>query len=160
MEPIKDIDLSKDWSTIAEQMKESGGFVAKKFGIGVDILEKMLKENVGSILVKRGEDAVGIITINDLVRATLNRLDFDETTASGIMSSPLETCERDDDLDLAMKKFEASGRSRLIVMHGGKVAGILKKSIAERFKGVSGIYNFSPRTRSLPFRRGSGSSQG
>ncbi len=44
MEPIKDIDLSKNWSTIAEQMKESGGFVAKKFGIGVDILEKMLKE--------------------------------------------------------------------------------------------------------------------
>ena len=44
MEPIKDIDLNKEWNELAKEMKESGGFVAKKFGIGAGILERMLKE--------------------------------------------------------------------------------------------------------------------
>ena len=123
------------------------------------VAEKMLSENVGSILVRRGEDSVGIITINDLVRAALKQFDFEETVASQIMSSPLETCKSDENLDQVMKKFESSGRTRLVVMQSGRAVGVLKKSVAERFKGVSGVYNFSPRTRSLPFRRGSGSSQ-
>ena len=44
MEPIKDIDLTKDWSELTSQMKDSGGFVAKKVGIGVEIIEKMAKD--------------------------------------------------------------------------------------------------------------------
>ena len=44
MEPIKDIDLKKDWKELAGQMRDSGGFVAKKLGLGVDILEKMCKD--------------------------------------------------------------------------------------------------------------------
>ncbi|UCG95083.1 MAG: deoxyhypusine synthase [archaeon] len=44
MEPIKDIELDKDWKELAKQMKDSGGFVAKKFGLGVEILENMVSE--------------------------------------------------------------------------------------------------------------------
>lgn len=46
MEPIKDIKLDdvKGFSDLLQQMKESGGFVAKKMGIGLDILEKMQKD--------------------------------------------------------------------------------------------------------------------
>lgn len=44
MEPIKDIDLNRNWNELAGQMKDSGGFVAKKVGVGVDILEKMVSD--------------------------------------------------------------------------------------------------------------------
>lgn len=44
MEAIKDIDLSRDWKEMAGQMKDSGGFVAKKLGMGVDIIEKMSQD--------------------------------------------------------------------------------------------------------------------
>ena len=43
MEKIKDIAIEKNWNDLARQMKDSGGFVAKKLGIGVDILEEMEK---------------------------------------------------------------------------------------------------------------------
>lgn len=121
------------------------------------VTELILKEQVGSVLVNRGELSVGIITGNDLLRAVLNGLDFEKTAARDIMSQPLAACACDEDLDQALKKFDETGRSRLAVTSGEKVVGILKKSIAERFKGFTGVYQFSPKTRSLPFRRGSGS---
>ena len=119
--------------------------------------EKILNEKVGSIIVNRGEESVGIITTNDLLRAVLKGLDFDTAKASEIMSQPLETFEVEKDLDEALKKFEETGRSRLVILKDNKVVGILKKTIAERFKGVSGAFKFSAKTRSLPYRRGSGS---
>jgi len=120
------------------------------------VVETILTENLGSILVNRGEESVGIITSNDLLRAVLEGLDFDTTPARDIMSQPLETCDSEKSLDQALKQFEKTGRTRLVIKTGHKVVGILKRSIAERFKGVTGMYQFSPKTRSLPFRRGGG----
>jgi len=121
------------------------------------ISEKILKEKVGSIIVNRGEESIGIITTNDLLRAALKGLDFDAAKAPEIMSQPLDTFNVENNLDKTLKKFKETGRTRLVIMKKGKVVGILKKTIAERFKGVSGAFKFSAKTRSLPFRRGSGS---
>ncbi|RLG60745.1 deoxyhypusine synthase [Candidatus Geothermarchaeota archaeon] len=46
MKPIKDLEISKEISIneLINQMKEGGGFTAKKLGICVDILEEMLKD--------------------------------------------------------------------------------------------------------------------
>ena len=85
------------------------------------VAERMLSENLGSILVRRGEEAVGIITTNDLVRAALKTLDFDKTDARQIMSQPLETCDSEHNLDQALKLFDSTGRSRLVVKSGDKV---------------------------------------
>lgn len=124
------------------------------------VAEIMLKEKVGSVLVNQGEEHVGMITMDDLIRGMLKRLDFDKAKAGEIMSHPLETCGCEQDLDYALKKFEKTGHSRLVVKKGDKVVGILKKTIAQRFRGVRDFYTFSPKTHSLPFRRGSGSSIG
>jgi CBS domain-containing protein len=115
------------------------------------VTELILKENVGSIIVNRGEESIGIITANDLLRAVLKGLDFDTNAARDIMSHPIETCNSGQDLDEALKKFDQSGRSRLIVKKDDKVVGILKGSIARHSKR---LYQFSQKTRSLPFRRG------
>ena len=121
------------------------------------VSEKILKENVGSIIVNRGEESIGIVTTNDLLRAILKGLDFDAVRANEIMSQPLETFDAEKDLDEALKRFEETGRTRLVILKGGKVMGVLRKTIAERFKGVATAFKFSSKTRSLPFRRGSGS---
>jgi CBS domain-containing protein len=121
------------------------------------IAEMVVKENMGSILVNRGEESVGLITTNDLLRAALKGLNFDTAVAKDIMSQPLDTCNCDDSLDEVLKRFEETGRTRFIVKKGDKVVGIIRKTIAERFKGFTGLYQFSGKTRSLPFRRGSGS---
>lgn len=121
------------------------------------VSETIIRENVGSVLVSRGEETVGIITTNDLLRAVLRGLDFATARAGDIMSHPLVTCNGDDSLEQVLKLFDQTGRSRLVVMHEGRVVGLLRRAVAERFKGVAGLYSFSPKTRSLPFRRGSGS---
>ncbi len=41
MKPIKDIKPTGDIEKLARQMYESGGFTAKKFALGIDILEQM-----------------------------------------------------------------------------------------------------------------------
>ncbi|MCD6478028.1 MAG: deoxyhypusine synthase [Candidatus Aenigmarchaeota archaeon] len=47
MQPIKDMNLDdvKNVKDLVRQMKDSGGFVAKKVGIGAEILEKMVKDD-------------------------------------------------------------------------------------------------------------------
>ena len=121
------------------------------------ISEKILKENVGSIIVNRGEESIGIITTNDLLKAALEGIDFDAAKAAEIMSQPLDTFNAENTLDKALKKFKETGRTRLVILKEGKVVGILRKTIAERFKGISSTFKFSAKSRSLPFRRGSGS---
>lgn len=121
------------------------------------VAELMLNEKSGSVLVQHGEDAVGMITANDMLRAILAGRDFEATVAADIMSSPLDTIDIGNDLEQAMKRFEETGRTRLVVMDGARVAGVLNRKIAERFKGVSSLVHFSDKTRSLQFRRGSGS---
>ena len=46
MKPVKDIKLQKDMNTddLVKELLESGGFTAKKLGLGVDILETMVKD--------------------------------------------------------------------------------------------------------------------
>ncbi|MCD6367718.1 MAG: deoxyhypusine synthase [Candidatus Aenigmarchaeota archaeon] len=46
MQPIKDMNLDdvKDVKELVRQMKESGGFVAKKVGMGADILKNMVED--------------------------------------------------------------------------------------------------------------------
>jgi len=46
MKPVKDIDVSEsgEIDELLKKMHESGGFVAKKVGVAVDILERMLRE--------------------------------------------------------------------------------------------------------------------
>ncbi len=46
MQPIKDMELDKikNFKDLASQMKESGGFVAKKIGVGAEILDSMVKD--------------------------------------------------------------------------------------------------------------------
>ncbi len=50
MEPIKDIELSDSIDELARQLYQSGGFTAKKFSLGIRILERILQDNCTKFL--------------------------------------------------------------------------------------------------------------
>jgi len=102
----------------------------------------MLDRNVGSVLVESGHDVVGIVTKNDLLRAYLSGRSWKETTAAVLMSHPVATCDADDTIDEALHKFQNTRYSRLAVKDKtGKIVGVAKRKIVERFLLVSAGYD-------------------
>jgi len=120
------------------------------------IIALLSDEDVGSLLVVHGEQGAGIITIHDVLGAIMDGRDLDTTYARDIMSHPLVCIPQDMSLEDALREFERTGHTRLVVMSGSKVSGILKKTVAERFKGLAGMYTFTPASRTPPFRHGDG----
>lgn len=118
------------------------------------IVELLRTENVASVLVVHGEQSAGIITVNDVLGAIVDGRDLDATCARDIMSHPVVTIAQDMSLEDALREFDRTGHTRLVVVSGDKVAGMLKKSVAERFKGITGLYTFTPASRSPQFRHG------
>jgi len=124
------------------------------------IIALLRTENVGSVLVVHGEDSVGIVTTDDVLGAIVDGRDLDATSARDLMSTPLLSIPQDMSLEDALREFERTGRTRLVVMSGTRAAGMLKKSVAERFKGLTGLYRFTPASRSPTFRHDSGAMKG
>jgi len=50
MDPVKDIELSNRIDKLTRELYQSGGFTAKKFSQGVEILERMLREDCTKFL--------------------------------------------------------------------------------------------------------------
>ena len=119
-----------------------------------EVAKKIIDEDVGSVLVKKGENIVGIITEKDLLRATLKNKDFDETQAAEVMSSHLDCCEAEDSLEKCMEIFEKTKRTRLVVKEEGKVVGVMRKKIVERFLSVSKKYSLAEIAKTPRFRTG------
>jgi len=108
----------------------------------------MLDRKVGSVLVKSAHDVVGIVTKNDLLRAYLSGRTWKETTVDAVMSHPVATCNADDTIDEALREFENTRYSRLGVKDkSGKIIGVAKMKILERFQLISANYDMVRRQR-------------
>lgn len=111
----------------------------------------MLDRNVGSVLVESGHDVVGIVTKNDLLRTYLSGRSWKETTADVVMSHPVATCDADDTIDGALHKFQNTRYSRLAVKgRTGKIVGVAKRKVVERFLLVSAGYDIVRRQIARP----------
>jgi CBS domain-containing protein len=110
----------------------------------------MLKHNVGSVLVEDSQrEIVGIVTKNDILRQMIAGKNLKTTQAGDIMSYPVASCNRTDTLEEALRKF--GNYSRLVVKaEDGKVVGVAKKKIVERFANVSLAYDFIQRRLRKP----------
>jgi len=122
-------------------------------GINDDLTEIskiMLKQNVGSVLVMdMKKEVVGIITKNDVLRQLIAGRNLKTTVAKDVMSHPVAFCNRTDTVEEALKKFQ--DYSRLAVKgEDGKIVGVVKKKIVERFAQVSLAYNFVQRRVQKP----------
>ena len=112
-----------------------------------DIARLMLEQNVGSVLVEEGGRVVGIITKNDLLRQIISGKSLEEK-AEYVMSHSVASCNKTDAISEALEKFQ--GHSRLVIKdEKGKVIGVVKKKIAERFARTSLAYDFVHRHRHI-----------
>ena len=120
------------------------------------VAQKIIDEDAGSVLIKKEEELTGLITEKDLLRAILKNKDFETTQAGEVMSSPLDCCNAEDTLEKCMELFEETKRSRLVVKREGKIVGVMRRKILERFLNTAKRYSLAGIARTPRFRTGRG----
>ena len=92
-------------------------------------VQKMLKFNIGSVIVTNNGKPIGIITErNILEKIVAPRYDADNLHAKDIMSSPLITIDENDAVEEAAKIMGRKTIKTLPVLGGNKLVGIVTSS--------------------------------
>jgi CBS domain-containing protein len=100
-----------------------------------EAIEEMDDRNVGGLIVKDGEEIVGIITERDYTRnVILKDRSSKETTVATIMTSKLVTITPDRTIEEAMRLMTQMRCRHLPVFKDGKLDGIL--SIGDLVKAI------------------------
>ena len=120
------------------------------------VAQKIIDEDAGSVLIKHEEEIAGMITEKDLLRAVIKNKDFETTKAGEVMSSPLDCCDADDSLEKCMELFEKTKRTRLVVKREGKIVGVIRRKILERFLKTAKRYSLTEISKTPKFRTGRG----
>ena len=112
-------------STVARIMNKQ----PKTVGPGVSIVsaaKKMQTERVGSLLVKKGKNFVGIVTDTDIVRrAVATNKNLSKLTVEKIMTSPICTIEGSQPVDDAQDMMGDLGVRHLAVTKAGEIVGVV-----------------------------------
>ena len=92
----------------------------------LEAVERMVEENVGSLLVTEGDDVTGIVTERDYLRrvAVEGRTD-QETSVQEIMSSPLIVVTPQTSIDECMALMTNKRIRHLPVVEAGELVGIV-----------------------------------
>ncbi len=111
--PVKKV-MSQRLTTIDHRMDLK--FVAKQ----------MASEDVGSLLVTKDSEVVGIITETDIVRRALAQdIDLGSTKVEELMSYPVHSIDEDESLDTAHQVMGEHHIRHLLVTQAGKPTGML-----------------------------------
>ncbi len=100
---------------------------------------KMKEKRIGSLLVEKDEQYIGIITETDIVRKAVARgLDLKKETVGSLMSSPVITLDQQRSPRDAHDLMGESGVRHLGVTQNGKIVGVVSvRDILIFFKGQS-----------------------
>jgi CBS domain-containing protein len=91
-----------------------------------DAAEKMIKRDVGCIVVTEDGDIVGIVTKGDILRNSLLKIqDPKKTLVGAIMSKPVITISPESSLEEAAKLMSQNKVSKLPVLDNGLLVGII-----------------------------------
>ncbi len=91
-----------------------------------DLATLMTLKNIGSLLVTKGEEFVGIVTEVDIVRKVVyQKIDPKTTTVESIMTSPITTIEYDRSVMEANNLMEEKHIRHIAVTREGEIVGIL-----------------------------------
>ena len=101
----------------------------------LEAVERMVEENVGSLLVTDGDDVAGIVTERDYLRrvAVEGRTD-QETSVREIMSSPLIVVTPQTSIDECMALMTSKRIRHLPVVDAGELAGIVSIGDVVKFQ--------------------------
>ncbi len=123
--------------------------------------KEMIKHRVGSIIVVKNKNPIGIITETDLNKKIVAPgRDPKKVKVIDIMSSPIVFSDPNDDVEVAVEKMEKHKIKRLPVVRRGKVIGIITNTdIARASPEMIDILNFRLKMRSeLPIIKESSTS--
>ena len=88
---------------------------------------QMAKWNIGSLVIVKGQKAVGIITEGDVSKAVAKGMD-PKKTAVGFLHKKLITIGPDEKLEDAANLMASHGIKKLPVMEGGKLVGMVTQT--------------------------------
>ncbi len=92
------------------------------------------EKGVGALLVKEGQDYIGIISETRLSREGIAKgLNVETTSVRSIMRADLITVEFDQSVTAAREVMKANGVRHLIVKEGDKIVGIITLSDLIRY---------------------------
>jgi len=95
----------------------------------VEATRIMSTRDISSILIKTGDDYIGIFTDRDVMRKVVaSGLDPNNTAVREIMSSPLITISEDAGIQEVAEKMRDRKIRRLVVINEGVVVGIISES--------------------------------
>ncbi len=91
-----------------------------------DVANKMVRYDIGSVVVTEKGFPIGIITKRDLVyKVVAKNLKPSEVKAKDIMSSPIHVANPDDLIDNALREMNKLKIDHLAVVHKDKLVGII-----------------------------------
>jgi sugar-specific transcriptional regulator TrmB/CBS domain-containing protein len=125
--------LNELWKTSLDISKISLGSAMRSPPVKVStsdpaskVVDAMLKNNVGSVIVVEDHTPVGIITEKDILsRVVKVNKELSRTSAKEIMSTPLVTIDSRKPLTEALETMKNKGIRRLVVTKKGNPIGIL-----------------------------------
>lgn len=108
----------------------TGGLVSMDSEETVILAARLMDEKgISSVLVKRQEELVGIITDRDLITRVVSKgLDATKVRVSEVMSSPLITIGEDAPVEEGAKKMAEHSIRRLVVERAHQIVGIIAES--------------------------------
>jgi CBS domain-containing protein len=110
-------------ATLADILKPDFITVAPEDTLG-EVAEKMMKQNVGAVIVKDFGRLIGILTERDMLRAMAARMHTSEARVRQWMTPDPITVPPDMGLDDAAKIMLDNGFRHLPVMDGDTVLGV------------------------------------
>ncbi len=91
-----------------------------------DVVQELVKHNIGSLIVCAGETMVGIITERDILKAVAQAdIDLLRTPVRERMSVHLITAAPDDEVETVMGLMTQRRFRHLPVLENGKLAGMI-----------------------------------
>ena len=104
----------------------------------------MTDRRIGSVIVTERGRPVGIVTERDLLERVVSPCrDPCETRMKEIMTSPLITVPGDANILEAMRKMREKDISRLVVMEGDRLLGIVSERDIIRAVSIASLTSFS-----------------
>ncbi len=93
------------------------------------VAKKMFAENSTSMPVIHGDEIVGLITKNSLIRLIVNSVDPIKFNAGEVMDTPPATCKENETIDMVHKKMDNANINDVIVVNkANKITGMVSKA--------------------------------
>lgn len=100
--------------------------------------EIMGNERIGSLLVTRGKEDVGIITERDIMSKVIaKKRDLEEVKVKDVMSKPLISVDTNTDGEEVIKLMAEKGVRRVLVMDEDEIVGVFSTSDVTKLARMS-----------------------